>query len=99
MSCHYKDTFEDAREAENNTLDISTNDEEKLVQVTRKISNEIPHKREIQKPFRYRTSLSSSEGEEGSQSKMKSIEKICSQHSMNIEKLMDETAESSCMLH
>ncbi|XP_011884124.1 PREDICTED: uncharacterized protein LOC105571263 [Vollenhovia emeryi] len=46
-------TNQDAREVENNTLDISTNDEEKLADVTNKINTEVPDKRTIKNPSRF----------------------------------------------
>ncbi|KAM0735233.1 hypothetical protein ACS0PU_011346 [Formica fusca] len=98
------DTFEEAREMENNTLDISTNDEKTLAEVTKKKNTEVPQKRAIQKPYRFLSSSSnsSSEEEEESQTKTKAIKKKSSQHSMNQttnKNLIDETAENSCMCY
>ncbi|XP_029659487.1 uncharacterized protein LOC115233301 [Formica exsecta] len=95
------DTFEEAREMENNTLDISTNDEKTLAEVTKKKNTEVSQKRAIQKPYRFPSSSSnsSSEEEEESQTKTKAIKKKSSQHSMNQttnKNLIDETAENSC---
>lgn len=89
---------------ENNTLDISTNDEKTLAEVTKKKNTEVSQKRAIQKPYRFLSSSSnsSSEEEEESQTKTKAIEKKSSQHSMNQttnKNLIDETAENSCMCY
>lgn len=95
------DTFEEVREVENNTLDISTNDEKTLAEVTKKKNTEVSQKRAIQKPYCFLSSSSnsSSKEEEESQTKTKAIEKKSSQHSMNQttnKNLIDETAENSC---
>lgn len=55
---------------------MSTNDDDKLTEITNKVKMEIPNKRTIQKPMRYLSPLSSSsESEEENQSKKTKIEK------------------------
>lgn len=90
---------------ENNTLDISTNDEEKLADVTNKINtDQIPHKRTIQKPNRFCASPSSSSSsspeteEEHETIQTKSIV-LSNIRTLKKEAAENLTAVNSCMLH
>lgn len=94
----YIDTYEEARKVENNTLDISTNDEETLAEITQKKDSEISQKRVIQKPPRFFSSSSSNSSSEQEEKETKTKKRSIT-HSMNQKKIknLDETAESSCM--
>ncbi|XP_036144217.1 tubulin-specific chaperone C-like [Monomorium pharaonis] len=93
------DTFEDAREIENSTLDISTNDAEMPTEATQMHTDggKVPQKREIQKSSRFcRSSLSSSPSETKGENllKVQNIDKEKNQCSIN-QTVKNETTRST----